>query len=92
MTHWRLQPVLDVTRLDEEKVRGLASVFDKYCREELRRLPEQFKPNDTDPIREGIDKDFLQVMEVKFSDKELNDLYSLVNQNLSTWTGESLIE
>jgi len=92
MTHWRLQPILDVTRLDEEKVRGLASVFDKYCREELRRLPEQFKPNDTDPIREGIDKDFLQVMEVKFSDKELNDLYSLVNQNLSTWTGESLIE
>ena len=89
MTHWRLQPILDVTRLDEEKIKKLAAIFDRYCNEELRRLPEQFNSNDIDPIREGIDQSFLEAMEVKFSDKELNDLYSLVHQNLSAWIGES---
>ena len=89
MAHWRLQPILDVTRLDKEKIKKLAAVFDRYCNKELRRLPEQFNPNNIDPIREGIDRGFLEAMKAEFNDKELNDLYSLIHQNFSTWIGES---
>jgi hypothetical protein len=88
MTHWRLQPVLDVTRLKGSKIENLATIFDKYCRKELRRLPEQFNPNNTDPTREGLDKEFLEALDVKVDEKELNELYRLVHQNLTTWVGE----
>ena len=88
MTHWRLQPVLDVTKLDEEQAAKLATVFDIYCEKELRRLPEQFDPSNIDPIRKGIDRGFLEALGVKFTDEYLNSLYRLVYQNLSTWIGE----
>jgi type I restriction-modification system DNA methylase subunit len=88
MTHWRLQPVLDVTKLDEREIEKLTDAFDRYCRKELRRLPEQFDPNNIDPTREGIDKEFLEALDVKVDERELNELYRLVHQNLTTWVGE----
>jgi hypothetical protein len=44
MRFWRLQPVLDVTKLDENTVENLAKVFGNCCEKELKRLPEQFDP------------------------------------------------
>jgi type I restriction-modification system DNA methylase subunit len=88
MTHWRLQPMLDVTKLDERKIEKLTDAFDRYCRKELRRLPEQFDPNNIDPTREGIDKEFLEALDVKVDEKELNELYRLVHQSLTTWVDE----
>jgi hypothetical protein len=58
ITKWRLQPVLDVTKLDESCIKRLATIFDKYCEENLRRLPHQFNPKDVDPVRRGIDEGF----------------------------------
>jgi hypothetical protein len=89
MTHWRLQPVLNVMGLDEGKIKRLAAIFDKYCRSDLPRLPEQFNPNNIDPVRKGIDREFLETLDVKFTDEDLNSLYRLVYQNLRAWTGES---
>jgi type I restriction-modification system DNA methylase subunit len=89
MTHWRLQPVLNVMELDEQKIRRLAAVFDKYCRKDMRRLPKQFDPTDIDPVRRGIDKEFLEVLGVKFADEDLDNLYRLIYQNMSAWIGES---
>jgi hypothetical protein len=88
MTHWRLQPVLDVMRLDDVIIEELAAVFDRYHQNELRRLLEQFDPNNLDPNREGMDKEFLEILGVKVDEKELYELYSLVHQNLVTWAGE----
>jgi hypothetical protein len=88
MTHWRLQPMLDVTRLGEREIEKLADAFDRYCRKDLRRLPEQFDPNNIDPTREGIDKEFLEALDVKVDERELNELYRLVHQSLTTWVGE----
>jgi type I restriction-modification system DNA methylase subunit len=89
MTHWRLQPVLNVMELDEEKIKRLAAIFDKYCRSDLPRLPKQFNPDNVNPIRKGIDEEFLEVLGVKFADEDLNSLYRLIYQNLSMWIGES---
>jgi hypothetical protein len=89
ITKWKLQPVLDVTKLDEDCVRRLVAVFDKYCERDLQRLPKQFDPNKIDPVRRGIDREFLEALSVKFTDEDLSNLYRLVYRNLSTWIGES---
>lgn len=88
MTHWRLQPVLDVTGLDEEKVAALAAVFDKYSRRDLRRLPEQFNPANIDPVRRSIDEEFLKALGVDFEDEKLIELYGLIHRSLVAWIGE----
>ena len=89
ITQWRLQPVLDITRLDEKQITELATIFDMYCRRNLQRLPQQFNANDIDPVRKGIDKGFLTVLNVRFDDESLENLYRLVYQNLKAWIGES---
>ncbi len=88
MTHWKLQPVLDITRLDEEVTNKLACVFDKYCDKTLKRLPDQFNPSNIDPIRKAIDQGLFDAMGVKVDEKELKDLYRLVYENLKIWVGE----
>jgi hypothetical protein len=88
ITKWKLQPVLDVTKLNEDCVRRLVAVFDKYCEKDLRRLPKQFDPGNIDPVRRGIDREFLEALDVEFYDEELDDLYRLIYQNLTAWIGE----
>jgi len=87
MTQWKLQPILDVTRLNEEVIIKLADVFDEYCKKELRRLPDQFNPNNVDPVRKGIDQGFLKALGIKIEEKELEDLYKRIYENLKTWIG-----
>jgi len=88
MTHWKLMPVLDVTGLSDRLVSKLAEIFDRYCNEELRRLPEQFRPNDTDPIRKKIDMEFLDALGIRFREEELEKLYSMIYRNLKAWLGQ----
>jgi hypothetical protein len=88
MTHWKLMPVLDVTGLSDGLVSKLAEIFDRYCNEELRRLPEQFRPNDTDPIRKKIDMEFLDTLGIRFREEELEKLYSMIYRNLKAWLGK----
>jgi hypothetical protein len=87
ITKWKLQPILDVTKLDEEKITRLANIFDKYSGKELRRLPEQFEPNNIDPIRKEIDKEFLETFNIRFEERALNEQYQLVYENLYAWIG-----
>jgi hypothetical protein len=88
ITKWKLQPILNVIQLDDETVARLAWVLDQYRDKELRRLPDQFNPNDVDPVRKAIDKGFLEAMGIEVAEKELNELYRLVYQTLKTWIGE----
>lgn len=88
MTHWRLQPVLDVTELSEESITKLARVFDKYCRDKPRRLPDQFKPGNVDPVRKGIDHGFLDALGIKIDETELINLYRMVHESLGAWSGK----
>lgn len=85
MTHWRLQPVLDVVNLDEGLLIKLSRLFDNYAQSELRRLPEQFNPEDPDPIRRAIDEEFLEALNVTVEEKVLLDVYKKIHESLSTW-------
>jgi hypothetical protein len=40
MTHWRLQPVLDVVKLGSDIIDKMANIFDKYSDKQLARLPD----------------------------------------------------
>ena len=88
ITKWKLQPVLDVTQLDEGTIDRLANVLDKFSNRELRRLPDQFTPCNIDPVRMGIDQGFLDAMGIKVEKEELEDLYRIVHENLETWVSD----
>ena len=42
MSQWKLLPVLDIAKLEEDKLKRLAKVFDKFKDKDLGRIPEQF--------------------------------------------------
>jgi hypothetical protein len=88
MTHWRLQPVLDVTSLNKKTIDKLANILDKYCNKDLRRLSEQFEPNNVDPVRKNIDTEFLEALNVKVNQEDIEELYRLFYFSLRTWIEE----
>ena len=92
MGQWMLMPVLDVTSLDNDTLRKLAEVFDKYADKPLRRIPRQFNPNNPDPVRLGIDKEFVKALapslDNKIVERELRELYKHVHTALELWIRE----
>ncbi|MCS7113532.1 MAG: hypothetical protein RMJ00_00250 [Nitrososphaerota archaeon] len=90
MTHWKLQPVLDVESLDRETLSRLSEVFDRYSQSRLRRLPEQFYPENPDPIRRSIDIDFLRALGVTIDEHLLLGIYRGLYESLITWLGSPL--
>jgi len=89
MAHWRLLPILDVTKVPKEVLEKLKQVFDKYSNKTLRRIPEQFNPNDPDPVRLELDVEFLKVfkpdIDGKFVREQLLQLYRQVHTALQLW-------
>jgi len=89
MAQWRLLPVLDVSKLDLSKLRELADVFDRYAEKTSKRLPEQFNPKDSDPIRLGIDIDFLKAFDPNIDENKareaLLDLYRHIYEAFKLW-------
>jgi hypothetical protein len=88
MTHWRLQPVLDVVKLGSDIIDKMANIFDKYSDKQLARLPNQFDPANIDPVRRSIDLEFLDAVGIKVKPEELDKLYRKIHQSLKTWVGE----
>jgi hypothetical protein len=92
MGQWRLLKVLNVTTLDSDVLKKLASIFDVYAGSALRRIPEQFDPQNPDPTRLAIDKSFVKVFNSSVSDEvleeKLRDLYIRVHISLQQWIGE----
>ncbi|MEM1985454.1 MAG: hypothetical protein QXQ24_01800 [Nitrososphaeria archaeon] len=88
MTHWRLQPILDVSKLDENTIRKLALIFDKYCNKTLKRINEQFNPNKIDSTRLNLDKEFLATLGITVDDDKIIELYKLIDENLKIWLGD----
>ncbi|MNN99288.1 hypothetical protein D3C81_2188860 [compost metagenome] len=57
----------------------------------LRRIPYQFDPENPDPVRLGIDVDFLKALRPDLEDEvirpHLLELYKRVDTALKQWTG-----
>ncbi|MCC6014336.1 MAG: hypothetical protein LM564_01360 [Desulfurococcaceae archaeon] len=90
--HWRLLKVLDVASLDAATLRRLVEVFDRYAEETPRRIPEQFNPENPDPVRLGIDRDFVKAVDPSVDGKKLEEglleLYRHVDTAFKLWVGE----
>lgn len=91
MGQWMLMPVLDINSLPHPTLIKLAEVFDKYAEKPPKRIPEQFNPSNPDPVRLGIDKDFIKVFNPSIDDeileKRLMELYNYVNTTFKLWIG-----
>jgi hypothetical protein len=91
MGQWMLIPVLDVTSLNCNMVRKLAEIFDRYAEEPLRRIPEQFNPENPDPNRLGIDMEFIKAFSPTIDDGILRrwfrEFYGHVNTTFKLWIG-----
>ena len=68
---WKLLPVLNIVSLDSGTIDNLVKVFEKYVDKPLKRIPDQFDPNNPDPIRLGIDKEFIKVFKLSLDDLSL---------------------
>jgi hypothetical protein len=92
MSHWRLLKVLDVASLDAATLRRLVEVFDRYAEETPRRIPEQFSPGNPDPVRLGIDRDFVKAVNPSVDEERLEEglleLYRHVDTAFKLWVGE----
>jgi hypothetical protein len=89
MSHWRLLKVLDVASLDAATLRRLAEVFDRYAEETPRRIPGQFNPENPDPVRLGIDRDFVKAVDPSVDGRKLEEglleLYRHVGTAFKLW-------
>jgi hypothetical protein len=92
MGQWILMPVLNVASLSSDTLRKLEEIFDKYAKNTLKRIPKQFNPNNPDPVRLGIDRDFIKALnpslEDSFVERELIKLYRHVDVALKRWIGK----
>ncbi|MEM1623507.1 MAG: hypothetical protein QW543_05195 [Sulfolobales archaeon] len=81
---WRMLPVLDVSKLDDETLKRLSNAFDKLCSAKPRRVVEQFSTNpvEVDPVRFRIDLEFLKSLDPNIreieAEKRLYEIYEKV--------------
>ena len=78
--------------MDHDTIDRLIKVFEKYADKPLKRIPEQFNPDNPDPVRLGIDKDFIKALDPSLNDKiieqKLRELYSHIYTALELWIRE----
>jgi hypothetical protein len=93
MAQWRLLHVLDVSTLDNKTLGKLSDIYDKYADKQLRRIPEQFDPKNPDPVRLGIDSEFVKALAPNLRDDEIKnyllELYGHIDISLKRWMGGS---
>ena len=91
MAQWRLLPILDITKIGLDTLKELAKIFDNYANKVPRRIPEQFNPENPDPVRLGIDLDFLRALNPDINFDKAKDsllkLYKHIHNALTLWIG-----
>lgn len=87
MSHWRLQTVLDVTKLSEKTINKLAEIFDKYGAKKMKRIPQQYdyNNNNVDETRMNLDREVLEALGIKISNEKLNELYRVIYESFDQW-------
>ncbi|RJP75813.1 MAG: hypothetical protein C4524_11095 [Candidatus Zixiibacteriota bacterium] len=90
MTQWRMMSILDIHKLDQNKVDKLAEVFDNYKHHSLARIPQQYVADSYSlSERYRIDNEFLEVFGVTAEKEELLQLYNPLSQAIIQWVGDS---
>ncbi|MEM2752000.1 MAG: hypothetical protein QXI94_02835 [Sulfolobales archaeon] len=92
---WRMLPVLDVSKLDDEALERLSNAFNTLCGAKPRRIVEQFStdPEKVDPVRLRFDLEFLKAFDPSIDEneakKKLYEIYKRIAVALKRWTEES---
>jgi len=92
---WRLLPVLNVAALNHTTLHEIAKAFDQLVeaskKATIRRLPDQFDPEDPDPLRVEIDVKFLTAIDPSLRPDHLKDslldLYAKLGRAMRIWIG-----
>lgn len=85
LSHWRLQTVLDITNLNKNTIEKLSKIFDKFCKKEMDRLPQQYNPQNIDDTRIAFDKEVLKALGIKVTDEKLKELYQMLYESFDQW-------
>ncbi|MEM0083516.1 MAG: hypothetical protein QW102_03250, partial [Candidatus Nezhaarchaeales archaeon] len=91
---WRMLPVLDVNKLDDETLKRLSNAFNTLCCAKPRRIVEQFStdPEKVDPVRLRFDLEFLKALKPDIDEneakKKLYEIYKRIAVALKQWTKE----
>jgi hypothetical protein len=85
LSHWRLQNILDISKLNEEAIEALSKIFDRYDSSEMVRLPQQYNPENIDPLRLNFDKEVLGALGIKVDYEPLQELYKMIYESFTQW-------
>jgi len=85
LSHWRLQNVLDITKLKKDAIEALSKTFDRYSTKDMPRLPQQYNPQNIDPMRIAFDKEVMRSLGITIDDAELKELYSIIYEGFEQW-------
>ncbi|WP_243681798.1 hypothetical protein, partial [Vulcanisaeta souniana] len=81
-------PILDVSKLSNNRLSVIAGIFDNYANTEFKRIPEQYGDN-PDPTRLGFDLEFLMALDPGINEGKskqcLIELYRRLGIALRTW-------
>ena len=66
-------------------INSMAQIFDKYCKREMVRLPQQYNPEKIDPNRFEFDQEILQSLGISIKDNQLRELYKNIYESFSQW-------
>lgn len=85
LSHWRLLHVLDMTKLKKDVIGALSKTFDKYSIKDMPRLPQQYNPQNIDPVRIAFDKEVMESLGITIDDVEIKELYSIIYEGFEQW-------
>jgi hypothetical protein len=85
ISHWRLQKVIDLSKLNAETITKLSKTFDSLCTKEMPTLPQQYQTNNISRSRKELDKEVFESLGIYLSEKEINELYRLVYKSFDQW-------
>ena len=85
MSHWRLQNILDITKLNNKVIEKLSAIFDKYGSIEMPRLPQQYNPENIDSTRLAFDREILEALKIEVDEENLKELYRMIYESFNQW-------
>jgi len=91
VANWKVQHVLDINSLGGNVINSMASVFDKYCNDEMLRLSQQYNPEEIDSRRLAFDKEVLHSLGISVKDNQLYELYRYIHESFNQWFVQSQI-
>jgi hypothetical protein len=87
MAQWKLLPVIDISKLSNDTLKKLETIFDRLQNAAFRRITEQYNPRNIDRWRYEIDSSFLKALGLIVDRDNLISLYKEIYSSFKQWLG-----